>query len=122
MNTKNTIPAVLVVVALTACAPAPAPVQAWKTLDGIAVAVDTAMKASGDLYRAGKITEAQKAEIVKAYDVYRPLAQVAHAAIKTWAIQDPNAVETPRDVSKAISDLRAAADGVLAAAKRSGVQ
>lgn len=120
--TRKFIPVITILAVLSACASAPAPVQAWKTLNGIAVAVDTAMRAAGDLYRAGKITEAQKGEIIKAHEVYRPLAQLAHAAVKTWAVQQPDAMETPADVSKAISEMRGAADNLLATARKNGVQ
>lgn len=111
-----------VVVLLAACQPAPAPVQAWKTLDGIAVSVDTAMRAANDMYQANRLSEAQKNEIIAAHDIYRPIAQAAHAAVKAWMVADPEAQTVTDDVAQKIADTTAAGQYVIRVAKGHGVK
>lgn len=93
---------------VSACAPAPPWVQAYKTLDATAVSVDTAMKVAGDLYRAGKITDAQKAQILTAYDTYQRAAKTAYGAVK--AGHDAKGGQ-PSD--QVMADVRIAADGLV---------
>ena len=114
--------AIVALVCMVACAPAPAPVQAWKTLDGIAVSVDRAMQASADLYRAGRINDAQKGSIIAAHDIYRPIAQAAHAAVKVWLAADPEAKTTPDDIAQKLADTQAAAGYLIQTAKSHGVK
>lgn len=107
---------------LFSCTPAPAPVQAFKVLDGTAITVDNCMKALGDFYRAGKINDIQKDEIIKIYEVYRIAAQAANTVIKTWYQASPNATDTPPEVTKALNDVNTKATSVLTIAKLYGVK
>lgn len=110
------------VAALASCSPAPAPAQAWKTLDGIAISVDTAMRAANDMYQAGRLNDAQKNEIIAAHDLYRPIARAAHAAIRAWAAVDPKATTVPDNVSQRLADATAAAKHVVQVAQSHGVK
>jgi len=98
---------------IAACAPAPAWVQAYKTLDGVAITVDTSMKVAGDLYRAGKITDVQKEQILNAYDVYQRAARTAYGAVKAW--NDGKAGQPP---DRVMEDVRVAADGLVSLIER----
>lgn len=69
---------------VAACAPAPPHVQAYKALDAIAIGVDTAMSVSGDLYRAGKITEAQKCQLIQYHKAYQGAMVAAGLAVQSW--------------------------------------
>lgn len=99
---------VVMVLAAYSCAEAPPPVQAAKALSVTATSVDTAMKVAGDLYRAGKITDAQKAQILTAYDTYQRAAKTAYGAVKAW--HDAKAGQ-PSD--QVMADVRIAADGLV---------
>lgn len=91
-----------------ACAPAPPWVQSYKVLDTTATSVDTAMKVAGDLYRAGKITEAQKVQILTAYDTYQRAARTAYGAVKAW-----NDAKAGAPSDQVMADVRTAADGLV---------
>jgi hypothetical protein len=59
----------------------------YQVTTATAHAVDTGMNVAGDLYRAGKISDAAKVKLVAAHDVYRPIAQGVSAACKVVADQ-----------------------------------
>ena len=75
--------------------------------------VDTGMSVAGDLYRAGRLSDAQKVKLVAAHDVYRPAAQAVVAGCK--------AVETQGHAEKQIKLINEAADKVIEALVRAGV-
>jgi len=75
--------------------------------------VDTGMSVAGDLYRAGRLSDAQKVKLVAAHDIYRPAAQAVVAGCK--------AVETQGDAEKQIRLINEAADKVIEALVRAGV-
>lgn len=93
---------------VAACAPAPPHVQAYKVLDATATTVDTSMKVAGDLYRAGKITDAQKAQILVAYETYQRAAKTAYGAVKAW-----NDAKAGAPSDQVMADVRTAADGLV---------
>lgn len=75
--------------------------------------VDTGMSVAGDLYRAGRLSDVQKAKLVAAHDVYRPSAQAVVAGCK--------AVDTQGDAEKQIALINEAADRVIEALVKAGV-
>ena len=75
--------------------------------------VDTGMSVAGDLYRAGKITDAQKARLVAAHDIYRPTAQAAVAGCKV--------VQNQGDIDKVVAGLKTASDKLIEALVAAGV-
>lgn len=99
--------ALIVAFVMSSCTTAPPPVQAAKALEATAVSVDTAMKVAGSLYRAGAITEAQKAETIRAYSKYQNAARIAYAGIRAWNNQADG-----KPVS--LDDVRRAADALVA--------
>jgi hypothetical protein len=106
---------------LAACAAAPAPVQAWKALDTTAVTVDAAMQAAGDFYRAGKLNDAQRDEIIRIHGIYQLSARAASSIIRAWSILSPQATDTPPKVQKALADVAQKAADVSLATKLYGV-
>ena len=76
----------VVVLALGAatCPPQPLERQVYNAVNATAVTVDAAMSAAGDLHRAGKITDPQKAQILAVYVRYQAAARVAVAGAKTY--------------------------------------
>lgn len=89
---------------LNGCASAPPSVQCFKTVQGIAQTVDTSMNVAGDLYRDGKITDAQKAQILDAYAKYQKAAHVAIDGCQV--VQDKDSADKlPQDVGQLAADL-----------------
>ena len=76
--------------------------------------VDLGMTVAGDLYRAGKLSDAQKAKIVAVYDVYQPVAVGVVTACK--------AVSTQADAEAQVKKIQAEGDLVLTALVGAGVQ
>ncbi len=74
-----------------------------------ATAYDTAMKAAGDLYRAGKINAEKKAEIVNAASVYQKSYHSAVDAMTSWerapAEQKADKLATAQLASKLLTTL-----------------
>ena len=95
------------------CSGIPAPTVCYQVTGATVHAVDTGMSVAGDLYRDGKLSEAQKAKLVAAHDVYRPTAQAAVAGCK--------AVQSQGDVDKLVAQLKVAADKILEALVAAGV-
>jgi hypothetical protein len=107
------LPAFFVIVVLSACSGIPAPTVCYQVTGATVHAVDTGMSVAGDLYRDGKLNDAQKAKLVAAHDVYRPAAQSAVAGCK--------AVQSQGDVDKLVAQLKIAADKLLEALVAAGV-
>ena len=80
---------------------------------GTVRAVDLGMSVAGDLYREGKVTEAQKVKLVAAHDVYRPIAKAA--------VDGCQAVNKQGEADVQIDLIRKAADHVIEALVVSGV-
>ncbi len=76
--------------------------------------VDLGMNVAGDLYRLGKITDAQKATVVKAYDVYQPVAVAVVTACK--------AVGTVEDAEAQVKKIQSESDKVLTALVGAGAK
>lgn len=94
---------------IAACAPAPPWVQAYKALDATATSVDVGMRVAGDLYRAGKIDDREKGQILAAYSTYQQAARTAYGAVKAW-----NDAKAGQPSDRVMADVRIAADGLLA--------
>lgn len=103
----------LVALALAACTGVPPQTVCYIGTSAVVHTVDTGMSVAGDLYRAGKVTDAQKARLVAAHDVYRPAAQAVVAGCK--------AVNTQGDAEKQIKLINEAADKVIEALVKAGV-
>ena len=95
------------------CSGIPAPTVCYQVTGATVHAVDTGMSVAGDLYRDGKLTDAQKGKLVAAHDVYRPAAQAAVAGCKV--------VQNQGDIDRVISELKIAADKLLEALVAAGV-
>lgn len=95
------------------CKGVPAQTVCYIGTAAVVHSVDTGMGVAGDLYRAGRVSEAAKAKLVAAHDVYRPSAQAIVAGCK--------AVETQGDAEKQIKLINEAADKVIEALVRAGV-
>lgn len=104
---------VVAVLALVGCTGVPAPTYCYVAASATIHTVDTGMNVAGDLYRAGRITDAQKSKLVAAHDVYRPAAQAVVAGCK--------AVQTQGDADTQIALIRVAADKVIEALVKAGV-
>ena len=91
----------------------PAPTTCYQITAATVHGVDVTMNAAGDLYRAGKLSEQAKEEIVKVHNVYRPSAQAAVAGCKV--------VQNQGDIDKVVANLKQAADKVLEALVAAGV-
>lgn len=76
--------------------------------------VDLGMTVAGDLYRAGKITDAQKAKITAPYDKYQPIAVAVVTACK--------AVNSQAAADAEVKKIQGEADKVLTALVGAGVQ
>ena len=100
-------------VGLVGCSGIPAPTACYQIVGGTVHAVDTGMTVAGDLYRAGKLNESQKARLVAAHDVYRPAAEAAVAGCKAVQAQD--------DIDAIVANLKVAADKLLEALVKAGV-
>lgn len=111
---KKTVWMLALLAFLTAgCTGVPAPTYCYNAVAGTVHAVDTGMNVAGDLYRAGKLTDAQKDKLIAAHDVYRPLAKAAVDGCKV--------VESQGDADKQIEAIRKAADHVIEALVSAGV-
>lgn len=101
---SRAIPLLVLVAFLTACVSATPSVQCFKSVQGVAQTVDAAMNVAGDLYRQGKITDAQKAQIL---DVYGKYQKAAHLAIDGCQIvQDQGSADRlAADVGVAAADV-----------------
>lgn len=75
--------------------------------------VDTGMKIAADLYKQGKVSEAGKAKLIAAHDIYRPAAQAAVAGCK--------AIGSQGDADKILAELAIAADKILESLVAAGV-
>jgi hypothetical protein len=67
---KQLLPLIAILALVAACQSTPKRI-AYNTLASTATAVDTAMQVAGDLYKAGEITEADKADVLLKYDKYQ---------------------------------------------------
>ena len=76
--------------------------------------VDLGMNVAGDLYRAGKLTDAQKAKIIAPYDVYQPIAVAVVTACK--------AVNSQAAADAEVKKIQAEADKVLTALVGAGAK
>lgn len=110
---KRTFFALLAVLALVGCTGIPAPTVCYQITGATVHAVDTGMNVAGDLYREGKISDAQKGKLVAAHDVYRPAAQTAVAACKV--------VQSQGDIDAVIKQLHIASDKLLETLVAAGV-
>lgn len=95
------------------CTGVPAPTYCYQVSAGIVHTVDTGMTVAGDLYRDGKISEAQKDKLVAAHNVYRPAAQTVVAGCKAVGSQD--------DADKLVANLKIASDKLLETLVAAGV-
>ena len=107
------VPALLLVLLAVGCSGVPAPTYCYTATAGTVRAVDTGMQVAGDLYKAGELTEAQKVQIIKVHDVYRPLAKAAVDGCKV--------VQNQGDADAQIDSIRKAADHVIEALVAAGV-
>jgi len=107
----SVLPALFLI--LTGCTGIPAPTVCYQITGATVHAVDTGMGVAGDLYRAGKITDAQKVKLVAAHDVYRPAAQAAVAGCKV--------VQNQGDIDKVVDGLKTASDKLIEALVAAGV-
>jgi hypothetical protein len=105
--------AALFAVLLVGCTGIPAPTVCYQITGATVHAVDTGMSVAGDLYRAGKITDAQKSKLVAAHDIYRPTAQAAVAGCKV--------VQNQGDIDKVVAGLKTASDKLIEALVAAGV-
>lgn len=94
------IVSVVLALGLGGCASAPPETQCFKVVNGIAVTVDTSMKVAGDLYGAGKINDAQKAQILALHAKYQKA--ILAAGHGCTLIQDS------KDITKLTGDAQAA--------------
>ncbi len=76
--------------------------------------VDLGMNVAGDLYRAGKLNDAQKAKITAPYDKYQPIAVAVVTACK--------AVNSQAAADAEVKKIQAEADKVLTALVGAGVK
>ena len=111
--TLRALPAVLLPIALVGCSGVPAATYCYQVSAGIVHTVDTGMTVAGDLYRDGKLTDAQKGRLVAAHDVYRPAAQTVVAGCK--------AVDSQDDADKLVAQLKIAADKLIETLVAAGV-
>jgi len=103
----------LCLLTLVGCTGVPAPTYCYQVSAGIVHTVDTGMTVAGDLYREGKISEAQKAKLVAAHNVYRPAAQTVVAGCK--------AVDSQGDADKLVANLKTASDKLIETLVAAGV-
>lgn len=75
--------------------------NAYSTLYTAGVAYDTALTVAGDLYKQGKVTEAQKVEIIK---YANPFYASYHAAVDAFEVW--NKTQTTTDQSKLVTALK----------------
>lgn len=105
--------ALFLALAAVGCQGVPAQTVCYIGTSAVVHSVDTGMSVAGDLYRAGRISDAQKAKLVAAHDVYRPAAQAVVAGCK--------AVDTQGDAERQIALINEAADRVIEALVKAGV-
>ena len=105
--------ALILVLGLLGCTGVPAPTYCYNVASATVHSVDIGMSVAGDLYRSGKITEAQKMKLIASHDIYRPAAQAVVAGCK--------AVGSQGDADKQIALIREAADKVIEALVKAGV-
>ena len=111
--TLRALPAVLLALLLVGCSGVAPQTVCYIGTSAVVHSVDTGMSVAGDLYRAGKVSEASKARLVAAHDVYRPAAQAVVAGCK--------AVNTQGDAEAQIRLINEAADKVIEALVKAGV-
>ena len=107
------LPVLFALLVTVGCSGIPAPTVCYQVTGATVHAVDTGMSVAGDLYRDGKLSEAQKGKLVAAHDVYRPAAQAAVAGCK--------AVQAQGDIDRIVAELKIAADKILEALVSAGV-
>lgn len=107
------LPVLFLALALVGCQGVAPQTVCYIGTSAVVHSVDTGMSVAGDLYRAGKVSDAQKAKLVAAHDVYRPAAQAVVAGCK--------AVDTQGDAEKQIALINEAADRVIEALVKAGV-
>lgn len=105
----------LAALALTGCGVS-ARTYCYTATAATVTAVDTGMSVAGDLYRAGKLTESQKATLIASHTVYRPIAKAAVDACRAISRE---AVE---DADKQIKAIQAAGAHVIEALVAAGVK
>lgn len=105
--------ALFLAIAVAGCTGVPAPTYCYQVSAGIVHTVDVGMTVAGDLYADGKISEAQKAKLIAAHNVYRPAAQAVVAGCK--------AVDSQGDADKLVANLKLASDKVIEALVKAGV-
>lgn len=105
--------AIFLLLAASGCKSVPAETYCYQVTGATIHAVDTGMSVAGDLYRAGKLSDAQKARLVAAHDIYRPAAQAAVAGCKAVGSQD--------DADEMVKRIKEAADKLLEALVKAGV-
>lgn len=110
---SRALPALFLAVALVGCKGVAPQTVCYIGTSAVVHSVDTGMSVAGDLYRAGRMSDAQKARLVAAHDVYRPAAQAVVAGCK--------AVDTQGDAERQIALINEAADRVIEALVRAGV-
>lgn len=114
---SRALPALLLVllVAATGCKTGgvTAETYCYQVTGAVVHTVDTGMSIAGDLYRSGRLTEAQKGKLIAAHDVYRPAAQAAVAGCKAVGSQD--------DADKMVRQIKQAADKILESLVAAGV-
>src|SRR5512135_3267886 len=97
---------------LTSCGSGITPQRYCYTICATTVhSVDLGMKVAGDLYRAGKLSDATKDKLIAAHDVYRPLAEAAVTgceAVTTQAAADEQAKKIQAAGDEMIGKLVAA--------------
>ncbi len=103
----------LAVLLTLGCTGIPAPTVCYQITGATVHAVDTGMNVAGDLYRAGKISDSQKATLISAHNVYRPTAQAAVAGCKV--------VQNQGDIDRVVAELKIASDKLIEALVAAGV-
>lgn len=114
---RGRLPALAVlslVVTLAACAGVTPQQYCYMVSAATVHSVDLGMNVAGDLYRAGKITDAQKAKITAPYDKYQPIAVAVVTACKAVDTQAAADVETKK--------IQGEADKVLTALVAAGAK
>jgi hypothetical protein len=114
---RRSLPALAVlslVIALAACAGVTPQQYCYMVSAATVHSVDLGMNVAGDLYRAGKLTDAQKLKITAPYDKYQPIAVAVVTACK--------AVNTQAEADAQTKKIQAEADGVLTALVAAGAK
>jgi hypothetical protein len=91
--TATRVTALVVVLLVVGCASAPPDRVALDTLKIAKATADSAMRVCADLYRQGKLTDAQKEQAILAYDKFAAAATTAAFALKAATTEgDANAI------------------------------